>query len=370
MSEVKSSSSKPASSSKPSSTSSSKPKAVTKTRDAHRARPTDRVTRSQDARKAGRDEKADPQHLSELVKNYSTPPGLSGDSRGTRTSDDVGKVQETSGPWTDHGNGVRSRTVTDPDGKGDWQEVDRNGSLDRSRSYEENGTRWKESRQEGNHWRYRNGGMEGLAKEAEGKPSASFPVEGIKGEIQKIKVSGNPSPQELERVKRAIEAMPPEARKHASDIILSENLGQVFNGNGRPPSGVGAMAGDPNHPGRMVLDRNSLISDQAAQSLIHHEAGHNLDAASGHPSNSALWKALPGSVTPYGARSGAEDFAETHGHVMRNWDSYKNMGYLTMSDTARKPVPANPFGVERTPSASKVQEIMRLYGVEPPGYAR
>jgi hypothetical protein len=117
----------------------------------------------------------------------------------------------------------------------------------------------------------------------------------------------------------------------------------------------------------MVLDRHGLTSNQATNYLIHHEAGHNLAASSGYPETSELWRSLPGSVSPYGGRSGAEDFAETHRYVMGNWVSYVNSGAVPLAQSGNRPVRGNgPLGIERTPSAAKAMEILRLYGWKGP----
>ncbi|GMU51847.1 MAG: hypothetical protein AMXMBFR33_09930 [Candidatus Xenobia bacterium] len=270
--------------------------------------------------------------------------------------------------WNQLEGGGRYRSWTAGDDRGPWTEVERGGQNWRTRSYTENGTNWSETIMEGNHWRYREGGMEGLTREAEARGVTTFQLPGPDGRPLDIRVAGGASPQELARVRQSIEAMPAQARIHARNIVLSDNLGQVF-GQGMVPSngatGVGAMAG--NREGRMVLDRHGLTSNQATNYLIHHEAGHNLAASSGYPETSELWRSLPGSVSPYGGRSGAEDFAETHRYVMGNWDSYVNSGAVPLAQSGNRPVRGNgPLGIERTPSAAKAMEILRLYGWKGP----
>lgn len=279
---------------------------------------------------------------------------------------DLWSVPES--PWSPLEGGGRSRTWTAGDDRGKWTEYERDGQNWRTRSYNENGTNWSETIMEGNHWRYREGGMAGLTREAEARGVTSFQLPGPDGKPLDIRVAGGASEQELARVRQAIEAMPPQARVHARDVVLSHDLGQVF-GQGMVPSngatGVGAMAG--NQDGRMVLDRNSLTNDKSTAYLIHHEAGHNLAASSNYPETSELWRSLPGSVSPYGARSGAEDFAETHRYVMGNWDSYVNSGAVPLAQSGNRPVRGSgPLGIERTPSAAKAMEILRLYGWKGP----
>lgn len=268
-------------------------------------------------------------------------------------------------PWTQLPDGTRTRSWTAGDNNGPWTEYERGGQNWRTRNYTENGTRWSETIQEGNRWRYREGGMEGLTREAEARGVTTFQVPGADGRPMDIRISGGATPEEIARVRQSIEAMPPQARQYAREVVLSQNLGQVF-GTGMNPqegmTGVGAMAG--NTDGRLVLDRNLLTSDAATNYLLHHEAGHNLAASRGNPELSPLWQSLPGSVSPYGGRSAAEDFAETNRYVIRNWNTLTNSGArpLAQSGNQRLVGPGHPLGLERTPAAGKTLEIMRLYG--------
>lgn len=270
-----------------------------------------------------------------------------------------------SSPWTTGPDGLQQRTWSAGDQNGPWTETRRaDGTTDRSRSYSENGQNWRETiSNDGHHWRYREGGFDGLRAEAAGKGSTTIQVPGADGRPMDLKISGAPTPQEIERVRDSVMAMPPQARANARDISLSNDLGQIYSRgmNQQPISGVGGMAGT--RDGSMVIDRNSLTSPEAANYLIHHEAGHNLQAASGYDVTNPVWSAIPGSVSDYGSNSREEDFADTHRYLMGNWDSYFNSGARLPPSSPNVSPPLS--GINQTPSTTKAMEILRLYGWDP-----
>ena len=343
---------------------------------------TDKTTLSEDAGGKSEDKEGDNEHLKALTENLSEP-GLTGPKTETPAGETPEAPQAPQGTpsavapgssngmvgapvrdkdmwstpnseWQTHPNGLQTRTWSAGDQNGPWTEVRRlDGTTDRSRTYTENGQRW----------RYREGGFEGLRAEAERRGSTTIQVPGPNGQPMDLKISGGATPQEIQRVRDSVMAMPPQARINARDISLSNDLGQIYSRgmNQRPISGVGGMAGNPD--GSMVIDRNSLTTPGSANYLIHHEAGHNLQARSGYDVTNPIWSANPNSVSDYGGNSRQEDFAEAHRYLMSNWDSYWNSGALL---PGANPV-ANPAftGFNSSPTSTKAMEIMRLYGWDP-----
>lgn len=298
-------------------------------------------------------------------KDEPASPGLTGGNRPPADPPDPGDYKNSNAcdakpaEWKDDRNGQHSRTEKACDDKGDWTRVkdDKTGAEQRSRTYEEDGKTYRETESEGNKWRYREGGYEGLAAESRAKGNQRFDMVGPKGSNMEVVVHGNPTDAERDKVKQVLESMPPDARQHARQVFLSDNLGTVYASKpGEKDGSVAGMAGDSF--GRMVIDRNSFMGPQGA-GIITHEAGHNMEALErsrgADPVLNPVWADSSKSFSTYGQRSHAEDFAETHRFVMQNIDSYRTTG-------GPGATPVRQPGDTGIPSTARAQDILMRYG--------
>ena len=263
-------------------------------------------------------------------------------SRTTRASD--------GGPdWDEYaydGSTSRSRTVPDSDGKGSWREYQSDTGHHKSRSYTDKDGNWSETIQGDNRWRYREGGAAGLQREARKMGQATVKVAGPDGAPIEIRVYGAASPKHLQMIEQAMNDLPPGARQYGKEIYLNRDLGEVMDKMGRKESGVGGIGGD----GKVIMNLDSIDHPSSLRDILYHEMGHNADYGNGTLSaNKDIWGGK--SVSAYGSRNAAEDFAEVHGTVMEGWKRYEN---LSAKDWARESFSA------------KKMEIVKMYGGKVP----
>lgn len=263
------------------------------------------------------------------------------------------------GPWTEVPGG-RSRPWTAGDSNGDWTEYEVGGNNWRVRRYREGDSEWEEAISGDNRWRTRPGGPASLSREAVDKGLTILELPDGEGRTLAMEIAGNASPEELGRVRQALEAMPAPARKHAQKIVLVDSLGQVSRqAMALKQEAIGGLAG--NTEGRVALARSVLATDSATTRVLFHEAGHNLSAVSGRPEQTPAWPGDKGSVTLYGERNATEDFAETHRFVLTHWDRFVNSKPENLESLLDQAAPPDGTAWKR-PAAEKVGLILRLYG--------
>ena len=255
----------------------------------------------------------------------------------------------------------QTRLWSSADDRGQWREWSLpNGRTFLNRQYEQDGTNYNESWVQGNHSIHRLGGnLEAFRTEAEqAAPPVFLRTTGVNGQSLDIAIYGQPNSQELANLRYAIDQMPPEARRHAREIVLTSEIGSVgtYGGTMGP---IGGIAGSAD--GLMVLARGNLLTPAGASFLVHHEAGHNLASASGNPELLETWRNLGPSISPYGNSSAHEDFAETHRWVMANWNSLANLGARELELVGNRVTPG-PVGITVSPSSNRIMQILRLYG--------
>lgn len=225
-----------------------------------------------------------------------------------------------SGPseWTEvagaSGETWRSRTVPDDDGRGNWTEwQDPNGQSSQNRTYSDPDNPeilWSESIRGDNRWR-QNLNAETIAR-SEG-PNETLTLDGPKGPME-IGIHGA-TPEEMASIQRQLEALPPEMRASVREIIVADDIGQFLDQNGNPVGNVGGFA-DAN---KILLDRASVSDDASMQFILYHEMGHVKDfGEGGHstPGDGQPW-GNGRSVSDYGNRNSAEDYAESHRAVLQ-----------------------------------------------------
>ena len=157
---------------------------------------------------------------------------------------------------------------------------------------------------------------------------------------QSVEVFGARNAREAATVQDALQRM----RDVGADagipqqVHLRTDIGAITDAAGRRQGGIGGLGGDGT---TMIVARDQLTNGRSAAHVIHHEAGHNVDTAFGRLTDTARGRALFGqgdSVSPYGALNRAEDFAETHRVLIRDWDRImaEPDRYLDGSDIGRK----------------------------------
>ena len=246
-----------------------------------------------------------------------------------RTADTAGDVQKMKDPgggpdWNVHmkGDGKKqySRTVVDGDGK-----------------------TWIESVNGKNH------SMErvGVHEEAVAKGQTMMEFKNAAGKTQSIQISGGATDDEIKMIQKVLDEAPEGARKNIRSIDLSDNLGVVIDdfGGGKKTKAAG-FAGDD----IITLDRANLKTEQNARDLMYHEMGHIVDNNNGKISNLGSW-GNGESVSNYGSRNAAEDFAEVHQVVLSDWDRLTTL-------------PKESWMNE--PFAAKKAEILDIYGIKDP----
>jgi hypothetical protein len=89
----------------------------------------------------------------------------------------------------------------------------------------------------------------------------------------------------------------------------------------------GDIAGLATSGGPTILVTNDVARHRAsAAKVIHHEIGHKIDFATEQTNgridfwNAEIW-GKGATVSQYAKTNAMEDFAETHQHVLKNWDA-------------------------------------------------
>jgi hypothetical protein len=137
---------------------------------------------------------------------------------------------------------------------------------------------------------------------------------------QSVRVYGAANAAEAARIQRALGRMSELPGGNVpTEVHVRSHIGDITDASRNPIGDIGGLGGDGR---RVMIARNSLGSDDAAAHVIHHEIGHNVDNNLGQLS-STRGSHLFGqgdTVSPYAAKNAAEDFAETHRVVVRDFD--------------------------------------------------
>lgn len=236
-----------------------------------------------------------------------------------------------------------SRKVASQDSKPDWLEYISAGVRSRSREYEENGVSWRETIEGSNRWRYPQGGVDRLTDLARAQGTTILTVDGCE-----IHVHGHTTPQQLEYLRAALEAMPAQARVYAREICVSDTLGETLDEHGQTRSKIAGLAGEH----QIALSRHNLTSGFRTQRLVYHEAGHRAERALSQLQSDAGWGDGT-SVSHYGRTNAREDYAETHRVVLMDFPHYQRM---SASDWAGES------------QARKKMQVVALYGGTVPSW--
>lgn len=231
---------------------------------------------------------------------------------------------EGGNPWTETLNSqtggiTRQRTEPHEQGGVAWNvSVDENGVEFRQREYyDENGIRWIECKSGTNHWR---NNVDARQRTIEAGPNHVLTMPGPNGQNLDIQVHGA-SPEELERVRAHLEALPPEMRASTGVIVIADDIGQFLNERGEV---VGNVAGFGGH-GVITLDRDSVANDGGMSHVLYHEMGHVQDYGRNPRISSAPPWGDGHAVSPYGRNNREEDYAEAHRVALQNVDHFKGM---------------------------------------------
>lgn len=144
------------------------------------------------------------------------------------------------------------------------------------------------------------------------------------GTVREVAVYGARSPEEIKNIRNAVQRMQDlgldEAVESTKEVHLRGTVGEMLDPvTGKRVSGLGGLGGADD--GTIVVARDQAKSAYAAEHIVHHEAGHNLDAARGWVSDldgAPFGKGA--SVSSYAAKNAAEDFAETHRALIENFE--------------------------------------------------
>ncbi len=173
---------------------------------------------------------------------------------------------------------------------------------------------------------------------------------------QPVKIYGAANAAEAARIERSLGRMGelPNANGLPTEVHVRSHIGDITDAARKPVGNIGGLGGDGK---RVMIARNSLGSDSASAHVIHHEIGHNIDRNLGRLSvrrGSHLF-GKGDSVSPYAAKNGMEDFAETHRVVVRDFDK----------------IMADPERYLQGDIGNKIEFIMReVYGTNPRTGAR
>lgn len=222
-------------------------------------------------------------------------------------------------PWTEvRDNGqlsYRYRTVTEPDDcQGAWTEYDIHGRRFKTREVTENGQRYSETIEGNNRYRYRLGGADGLAAEAREQGHRTLTVHG-----HTVNVYGNAEPQLLANLQQALEEIPPEVARLATNLYISQDLGRVSKPDlteMQPVAGIGG-------PNLIILDRQFMGTLNELKYVLYHELGHAFD----HSHEPSLSGQPPWGQGGFGyaSRSASEDFAEAFREVLTMWPTLQGL---------------------------------------------
>ena len=236
-----------------------------------------------------------------------------------------------------------SEKVEGPDdGKGAWTEVVANGRRYLTREYTEDGVHWVEYIEDGNRYRYVNGGSKGITDQVRSEGCRPITVEG-----QTVLVFGKLEEWEVNVLQQAIADMPSPARAHLKELFVAPRLGEVMQPDGSGVQQVAGMGG----PGLVILQKGLLASPKAIREILFHEAGHGFDQSHRPPLSSRPPWGDENSVSPYGRRSASEDFAEVHAAVLSKWDDLSRL---------------DAVGWSRETCWQKKHEIFTAYGGQAP----
>ena len=173
------------------------------------------------------------------------------------------------------------------------------------------------------------------------------PVMEFKGsgdKIHQVKVYGAQNANELENIRKSVARMQDLGADAALDstkeIHLRKTVGEFVDNKGKSTGEtIGGLGGD--HDGKMIISRESAATQHGSDHVVHHEVAHNIDASrgkevtfnfTGEDQTYREWitEANEGhpfgkgqSVSDYGAKNSAEDFAETHRELIGNWERIK-----------------------------------------------
>ena len=227
-------------------------------------------------------------------------------------------------PWTETLNpatGGITRRRSEPHAQGGvpWNvSVDEQGVEFRQREYfDENGVRWVECKSGTNHWR---NNIEARQRAIEAGPNHVLRLPGPNGQNLEIEVHGA-SPEELERVRAHLEALPPEMRASTGVIVIADNIGEFLNDQGEVDGNVGGFGGH----GQITLDRASVANDGGMSHVLYHEMGHVQDFGRNPRISSVPPWGDGNAVSSYGRNNREEDYAEAHRVALQNVDQFKTL---------------------------------------------
>lgn len=135
-----------------------------------------------------------------------------------------------------------------------------------------------------------------------------------------VQVYGAANAAEAGRIERALGRMSElPGQNIPTEVHVRSHIGDITDAAHNPTGGIGGLGGDGQ---RVMIARNSLDTDEAAAHVIHHEIGHNVDTNLGNISSNrgAHLFGQGDAVSPYAAKNAAEDFAETHRVVVRDFE--------------------------------------------------
>ncbi|MCE1245554.1 MAG: annexin [Firmicutes bacterium] len=157
----------------------------------------------------------------------------------------------------------------------------------------------------------------------------SFKYKISTGEEVDLKIYGSTNKQQIENIHQSVNDLAAKGGDRAilnlREIHIRNKVGQFTNEAGVPipHSEVGGLGGS--NYGEMVIQAESASTRSGADHVVHHEVGHNIDANMGighHWVSDAVDTPFGkgASVSAYGSKNAAEDFAETHRELISNWD--------------------------------------------------
>jgi hypothetical protein len=236
------------------------------------------------------------------------------------------RVEDPNGgePWTETFNletGGVTRRRTEPHAQGGvpWTvSVDEQGVEFRHREYyDENGVRWVECQSGTNHWR---NNVDARQRAIDAGPNHVLTMPGPNGQNLEIQVHGA-SPEELERVRAHLEALPPEMRASTGVIVIADDIGQFLDENGDVTGTVGGFGGH----GQITLNRSSVSNDRGMSHVLYHEMGHVQDYGRNPRISSAPPWGDGNAVSGYGNNNREEDYAEAHRVALQNIDHFRTL---------------------------------------------
>ncbi len=135
-----------------------------------------------------------------------------------------------------------------------------------------------------------------------------------------VKVYGVASAREAENLAASVRRLQDIGAFQAlpKEIHVRTRVGQFLDAKGRPDGELGGLGGAGD---TLIIARSQAGTRGGADHVVHHEVGHNLDAQKYWISGAHNTPFGTGpSVSEYGAKNAAEDFAETHRVLVRDWE--------------------------------------------------